>query len=46
MVLVGSNAEAREFDAKPLADIRHLFEAGLGEEGMDKLPAELDYLRR
>ena len=50
MVLVGSNPEAKEFtfrgDAKPLADIRRLFECGLGENGLDKLPPELEYLRR
>ncbi len=50
MVLIGSNASAREFvfrgDEKPLRDISRLFECGLGEGGMDTLPAELDYLRR
>ena len=50
MVLVGSNPEAREFrfrgDAKPLLDIQRLFESGLGEQGLQKLPPELDYLRR
>jgi phosphotransferase system HPr (HPr) family protein len=50
MVLVGSNAESRVFrfngDSKPLDDIRCLFEAGLGEDGLDKLPSQLSYLRR
>ncbi len=50
MVLVGSHPEAREFrfrgDAKPLLDIQQLFESGLGERGLDQLPASLDYLRR
>ncbi|HPF12963.1 MAG TPA: HPr family phosphocarrier protein [Planctomycetota bacterium] len=50
MVLVGSNPEAREYvfrgDSKPLNDIRLLFEAALGERGLDQLPAELAYLRR
>lgn len=50
MVLVGSHPEAREFrfcgDAKPLRDIQQLFESGLGEQGLDRLPASLDYLRR
>ncbi|MDF1836343.1 MAG: HPr family phosphocarrier protein [Planctomycetota bacterium] len=50
MVLVGSNSEARVFgfrgDSKPLNDIRQLFEVGLGEEGLEKLPGQLSYLRR
>ncbi|MEZ5975031.1 MAG: hypothetical protein R3F17_04600 [Planctomycetota bacterium] len=50
MVLVGSHADNRHFrfrgDAKPLADIRKLFEFGLGERGLDGLPADLNYLRR
>ena len=50
LVLVGSNSDARVFkfrgDSKPLHDIRQLFEAGLGEEGVDKLPEALSYLRR
>lgn len=32
-------------DRRPLEDLRRLFEAGLGEKGMDSLPDELDYLR-
>ncbi|MFT5199285.1 MAG: phosphotransferase system HPr (HPr) family protein [Planctomycetota bacterium] len=50
MVLVGSNLDARIFrfrgDTKPLNDVRLLFEAGLGEEGLQKLPSQLAYLRR
>ncbi|MCP5021192.1 MAG: hypothetical protein GY930_05385 [bacterium] len=50
MMLVGSNASNRIFrfvgDSKPLHDIRRLFEVGLGEEGLDRLPIELGYLRR
>jgi phosphotransferase system HPr-like phosphotransfer protein len=49
MVTVGSNPEARVFrfrgDENPLRDIEVLFRAGLGEDGLDKLPAELAYLR-
>jgi hypothetical protein len=32
-------------DERPLADIQLLFEAGLGEEGLESLPNELEYLR-
>ena len=32
-------------DSAPLADLRHLFEANLGEGGLDQLPRELSYLR-
>ncbi|MCA9002116.1 MAG: HPr family phosphocarrier protein, partial [Planctomycetes bacterium] len=50
MVLVGSNADSRVFrflgDSKPLDDIRCLFESGLGEEGLEKLPPQLSYLAR
>lgn len=49
MITVGSNAEARRYvftgDERPLADIQLLFEAGLGEEGLESLPNELEYLR-
>ena len=49
MVTVGSHPEARRFvfrgDEKPLRDVRLLFEHGLGEGGLDGLPADLDYLR-
>ena len=49
MILAGSHADARrvrfEGDEKPLQDIRRLFEARLGEGGLDDLPRELDYLR-
>ena len=50
MITVGSNAEARRYvfsgDERPLADIQKLFEAGLGENGLEDLPEELEYLRR
>jgi len=50
MITVGSNTEARRYvftgDERPLADIQRLFEAGLGERGLDELPEELSYLRR
>lgn len=50
MVLIGSNSSVREFkfrgDERPLRDIGRLFEAGLGEGGMDALPDDLDYLRK
>ena len=49
MVVIGSYPKEKRFlfrgDEKPLRDIRLLFEAGLGEDGMDDLPDELDYLR-
>jgi phosphotransferase system HPr-like phosphotransfer protein len=49
MVAVGSHPSARRFlfrgDENPLRDIRLLFEHGLGESGIDRLPAELAYLR-
>jgi phosphotransferase system HPr-like phosphotransfer protein len=50
MITVGSNSEARRYiftgDERPLADIQRLFEAGLGEGGLEHLPKELEYLRR
>lgn len=50
MITVGSNTEARRYvftgDERTLADIQLLFEAGLGENGLDVLPEELGYLRR
>lgn len=49
MVTVGSSPEARRFrfrgDEHPLHDIQLLFRAGLGEDGLDRLPAEIGYLR-
>lgn len=49
MVVIGSHPHEKTFvfrgDEKPLRDIGLLFQAGLGEDGMDSLPAELDYLR-
>jgi phosphotransferase system HPr-like phosphotransfer protein len=50
MITVGSNTEARRYvftgDERPLADIQRLFEAGLGERGLEELPEGLSYLRR
>ena len=50
MVVVGSHPEARRFafrgDEHPLRDIGLLFQHGLGEAGLDRLPPELGYLRR
>jgi len=50
MITVGSHAESRRYvfagDERPLKDIQLLFEAGLGERGLDELPEELGYLRR
>lgn len=49
MIAVGSHAEARRFvfrgDVNPLRDLRTLFDAGLGERGVDTLPESLAYLR-
>ncbi len=49
LVTVGSHPDARRFvvrgDEKPLRDIALLFEHGLGEEGVETLPASLQYLR-
>lgn len=49
MVTVGSAPEARRFkfrgDEHPLRDIALLFQHALGEDGLDRLPAELAYLR-
>ncbi len=49
LVAIGSNPEARRFrfrgDIAPLRDIARLFEVGLGEGGIEKLPEELQYLR-
>jgi phosphotransferase system HPr-like phosphotransfer protein len=49
LVTVGSNPDARCFvfrgDENPLRDIGRLFESGLGERGLDKLPERLGYLR-
>ena len=49
MVTVGSNPDARRLlfrgDENPLRDIDMLFRSGLGEEGLDKLPPALAYLR-
>lgn len=48
MIAVGSNPDARKYtfrgDENPLRDIALLFEAGLGEDGMDSLPEALSYL--
>jgi phosphotransferase system HPr-like phosphotransfer protein len=49
MVTVGSNPDARRLlfrgDENPLRDIEMLFRSGLGEDGLEKLPPELAYLR-
>ena len=49
MVAVGSHPNARRFrfrgDENPLRDIRLLFECGVGESGIERLPADLAYLR-
>lgn len=49
MVAIGSNPQEKRFafhgDVRPLQDIRRLFDAGLGESGLDSLPEELAYLR-
>lgn len=49
MVTVGSNPDERRFvfrgDVHPLRDIALLFDARLGEGGMDSLPPALAYLR-
>ncbi|MBI5432576.1 MAG: HPr family phosphocarrier protein [Planctomycetes bacterium] len=49
LVTVGSHPEARRYvfrgDENPLRDIGLLFQHGLGEHGMDRLPPELQYLR-
>lgn len=50
MVAVGSSPSARQVafhgDERPLADLVRLFEAGIGDRGLDALPSELAYLRR
>ncbi len=49
LMVSGANPDARRVtfsgEEKPLADIRALFEAKLGEDGLDTLPPQLDYLR-
>ncbi len=49
MIAAGSHVEARRYtfrgDENPLGDIARLFESALGEEGIDKLPDQLSYLR-
>lgn len=49
MVTVGSHPDTRCYvfrgDENPLRHVELLFRAGLGEEGLDKLPPELAYLR-
>ena len=48
MIAVGSNPESRSFvfrgDEVPLRDIELLFRFGLGENGTENLPKELEYL--
>jgi hypothetical protein len=49
MILAGSNPEHRKLvfrgDTRPLEDLRRLFEAGIGEWGLERLPEDLGYLR-
>ncbi len=49
LVAVGSNPDARRYvfrgDVHPLRDIGVLFESGLGEDGIENLPASLHYLK-
>lgn len=49
LIAVGSHPEARDFrfrgDVNPLRDIGLLFEHGLGEHGIENLPAQLQYLK-
>lgn len=49
MVTVGSHPHARKFvfrgDENPLRDIQLLFQCGLGEAGIQRLPSALAYLR-
>lgn len=49
MITVGSHPDKRVYvfrgDENPLRDIRLLFEAGLGETGLSKLPGGLSYLK-
>jgi phosphotransferase system HPr-like phosphotransfer protein len=49
MVTVGSRPDVRRFifrgDVNPLRDIQLLFQSGIGESGIDGLPAALSYLR-
>lgn len=49
MLTLGNNPGVKTIrfkgDEKPLEDIKTLFQNHLGEEGLDRLPAELDYLK-
>jgi hypothetical protein len=49
LVAVGSHPNARNYvfhgDIKPLTDIKLLFEHAVGENGMERLPPQLSYLR-
>lgn len=49
MIAVGSHPDSRNYvfrgDENPLRDILQLFESGLGESGLSKLPSSLDYLK-
>jgi PTS HPr component family protein len=49
LVTVGSHPDARRYvfrgDVKPLRDIALLFQHGLGENGIESLPRELQYLK-
>ncbi|MFT5051408.1 MAG: phosphotransferase system HPr-like phosphotransfer protein [Chlamydiales bacterium] len=49
MIAIGSNPEERCYtmhgDERPLRDLKLLFEHQLGENGINLLPAQLDYLK-
>jgi len=49
LVTVGTYADERRYvfrgDVRPLGDIKLLFEHGLGEHGLESLPAQLAYLK-
>ena len=49
ILFIGRRPDARKVsfrgDQRPLEDLRILFEAGLGENGLEKLPESLAYLR-
>ncbi|MGB0951923.1 MAG: hypothetical protein ACPG31_01740 [Planctomycetota bacterium] len=48
LLLVGAHPDSREVtfrgDVRALTDLEHLFEAKLGEEGLEEFPGELAYL--
>jgi phosphotransferase system HPr-like phosphotransfer protein len=50
ILFIGRHPEVRKVsfrgDRAPLDDLRRLFESGLGEHGLEKLPTELAYLKQ